>query len=87
MGCNNIKSEMNMKTIVLYMVICLLTACGKEVSPVAVITKDATLDMVLIPSGTFDMGNCLDPDEGSLNELPVHSVYISAFYMDKYEVV
>jgi formylglycine-generating enzyme required for sulfatase activity len=85
MGCNNIKSEMNLKTILLYMVICLLTACGKEVSPVAVITKDATLDMVLIPAGSFDMGDTFN--EGESHELPVHSVYVSAFYMDKYEVV
>jgi len=84
MGCNNIKNEMNMKTILLYMVICLLTACGKEVSPVAVITKDATLDMVLIPSGSFDMGDTFN--EGESHELPVHSVFVSGFYMDKYEV-
>jgi formylglycine-generating enzyme required for sulfatase activity len=42
--------------------------------------------MVLIPAGSFDMGNCMDPNEGNSDELPVHSVYISAFYMDKYEV-
>jgi sulfatase modifying factor 1 len=75
---------MNMKTIVLYMVICLLTACGKEVSPVAVITKDATLDMVLIPAGSFDMGDTFN--EGESHELPVHSVFVSAFFMDKYEI-
>ena len=32
------------------------------------------------------MGNCMDPDEGSSNELPLHSVYVSGFYMDKYLV-
>ncbi len=42
--------------------------------------------MVLIPAGSFNMGNCMDPNEGWDVEVPVHSVYVSAFYMDKYEV-
>jgi len=40
--------------------------------------------MVLIPAGSFQMGDSFS--EGSTVELPVHSVYVSAFYMDKYEV-
>ena len=42
--------------------------------------------MVLIPAGSFTMGNCMDPSEGYSDELPLHTVYVSAFYMDKYEV-
>jgi formylglycine-generating enzyme required for sulfatase activity len=42
--------------------------------------------MVLIPAGSFTMGNCMDPDEGNSDELPLHTVYVSAFYMDRYEV-
>jgi len=42
--------------------------------------------MALIPAGPFTMGNCMDAGEGDSDELPLHSVYISAFYMDKYEV-
>lgn len=42
--------------------------------------------MVPIPEGRFLMGNCLDPGEGVDDERPVHSVYVSAFYMDRYEV-
>jgi len=42
--------------------------------------------MVLIPAGSFEMGNCMDPDEGESFELPLHEVYVSAFYMDRYEV-
>ena len=42
--------------------------------------------MVLIPGGGFTCGNCLDPGEGDANELPVHTVYVSAFYMDRTEV-
>ena len=37
--------------------------------------------MVLIPAGEFQMGS----NENSV-EKPVHSVYVDAFYMDKYEV-
>jgi formylglycine-generating enzyme required for sulfatase activity len=38
--------------------------------------------MVLIPAGEFQMG-CND---GGNDEKPVHTVYLDAFYMDKYEV-
>lgn len=38
--------------------------------------------MALIPAGSFTLGNCMDPSEGSGVELPLHSVYVSAFYMD-----
>jgi formylglycine-generating enzyme len=42
--------------------------------------------MALIPAGNFTMGNCMDPAEGYSDELPLHTVYVSAFYMDKYLV-
>jgi formylglycine-generating enzyme required for sulfatase activity len=38
--------------------------------------------MVGIPAGEFIMGN----DEGDNDEQPTHTVYLDAFYMDKYEV-
>jgi formylglycine-generating enzyme required for sulfatase activity len=41
-------------------------------------------NMVLIPAGSYDMGDTFN--EGHTDELPVHSVYISSFYMDRYEV-
>ena len=40
--------------------------------------------MVFIPAGEFEMGSN-DKDAGS-DEQPVHTVYVDAFYMDKYEV-
>ena len=40
--------------------------------------------MVLIPAGSFEMGDSVG--DGYSDELPVHSVYVSAFYMDRYEV-
>jgi len=42
--------------------------------------------MALIPAGNFQMGNSTNAAEGNASELPVHTVYVSAFYMDRYEV-
>jgi formylglycine-generating enzyme required for sulfatase activity len=41
--------------------------------------------MVLIPAGSFQMGNAF-PGEGYSNELPVHTVTLSPYYIDKCEV-
>ena len=43
----------------------------------------ANTDMVLIPGGEFQMGS---NDGGIPDERPVHTVYVDAFYIDKYEV-
>ena len=43
----------------------------------------APAGMVLIPAGPFTMGDTLD---GDTYAQPVHTVQVSAFYMDKYEV-
>lgn len=43
--------------------------------------------MVFIPGGTFQMGNALSASgDGYSNELPVHSVYISGFYLQNTKV-
>jgi len=42
--------------------------------------------MALIPAGSFTMGDCMVPSEGYGYETPLHSVYVSGFYMDRYEV-
>ena len=42
--------------------------------------------MALIPAGSFTMGNTFTASEGYSDELPLHSVYVSAFYLDRYEV-
>jgi len=44
--------------------------------------SSANEEMVLIPAGSFQMGS----EEGDSDEKPVHTVQISSFYMDKYEV-
>ncbi len=41
-------------------------------------------NMVFIPGGEFQMGDSFN--EGSSNELPVHDVYLSAYYIDAHEV-
>ena len=43
----------------------------------------APANMALIPPGSFTMGDSLDGDSSGL---PLHTNYISAFYMDQYEV-
>jgi len=50
------------------------------------ITANDTLPsgMVVIPSGSFTMGDSFG--EGASDQLPTHSVYVSGFYMGKYEV-
>jgi formylglycine-generating enzyme len=40
-------------------------------------------NMVLVPAGSFTMGDSMD---GETVALPLHDVYVSAFYMDQYEV-
>ena len=42
--------------------------------------------MALIPAGSFAMGNSTNSTEGGSDELPVHTVNVSTFYMDRYEV-
>ena len=44
---------------------------------------DTSAGMVLIPAGSFQMGDAIDGDSTAM---PVHTVTLSAFYLDKYEV-
>ena len=48
-----------------------------------ILGKDGA-EMVLIPAGDFQMGS--NDNEADDNEKPVHTVYVDAFYIDKYEV-
>jgi len=43
-------------------------------------------NMVLIPAGSFMRANCMNPNEVYSDELPTRRIYVSACYMDKYEV-
>lgn len=40
------------------------------------------MEMVLLPAGWFEMGS----EEGEVDELPVHKVWVDSFLMDRYEV-
>ena len=55
----------------------------KQARPKTAAMPDTT-EMVLIPAGDFQMGS--DDSNAEDNEKPVHTVYVNAFYMDKYEV-
>ena len=54
--------------------------------PAAITNYTPPSGMVLIPAGSFTMGNSMDPNEGNSDELPLHTVYVSAFDMDRCEV-
>jgi serine/threonine-protein kinase len=51
--------------------------------PKEIVGRDGA-PMVLIPAGEFQMGDHFN--KGNDDERPVHTVYLDAFYMDKYEV-
>jgi formylglycine-generating enzyme required for sulfatase activity len=62
--------------------------CGKggeaptgDPAPPTVTTKSG-VEMVLIPAGSFEMGS----RHGREDERPVHTVWLDAFWMDRYEV-
>jgi formylglycine-generating enzyme required for sulfatase activity len=54
---------------------------GKEPTNVIIWEKDGK-EMVRIPAGNFLMGS----NEGRENERPAHTVYVGAFYIDRYPV-
>lgn len=49
-------------------------------------SPSAPMNMALIPAGGFSMGNHTNSNEGNADELPVHTVNVSAFFIDQYEV-
>jgi len=59
---------------------CVAATCA---GPAKEITTKTGVEMVLVPAGSFEMGD----KKGKKDEQPAHSVTLSAFYMDKYEVV
>ncbi len=50
--------------------------------PLVIVGEHDGGPMVLVPGGTFTMGN----DRGEAVEAPAHTVRLSTFYIDQYEV-
>jgi formylglycine-generating enzyme len=57
---------------------------SNAVTTVQVFDPTPLTGMVLIPAGSYTMGDAFG--EGYSDEVPAHTVYVSSFYMDKYEV-
>lgn len=62
-----------------------MIAATSAAQTVHVVDFNAPAGMTLIPGGSFVMGDAFTND-GDADELPQHLVYVSAFYMDMYEV-
>ena len=68
--------------------LCLAVSCSEERGPATqrgkppVIRTTTGIEMALIPGGWLEMGSNA---EDQVDETP-HRVYVSSFYMDKYEV-
>jgi len=81
------KEDAKMKQILIFVliVLALISGCSDEPDGTpdngTIQGKDGA-PMVLIPAGEFQMGS----NDGYSNEKPVHTVYLDAFYLDKYEV-
>jgi len=53
----------------------IISGCGED-------EGQTPVGMILIPAGIFQMGS----DKGDVDELPIHTVYLDAFYIDEHEV-
>ena len=60
-------------------------SAAKKMLSYTVIAPDIELE-VLIPAGEFQMGAADNDEDAESDELPVHTVYVDAFYMDAHEV-
>ncbi|PIE79564.1 MAG: hypothetical protein CSA15_02785, partial [Candidatus Delongbacteria bacterium] len=57
---------------------------GSKTKGVVVVDGGSSIEMVVIPQGSFVMGD--SKGEGNSYELPLHEVSISSFQMSKYEI-
>jgi acetoin utilization deacetylase AcuC-like enzyme/formylglycine-generating enzyme required for sulfatase activity len=80
------KSNIKHQTSNFVLAFCLLSLSCRRVEvqntvPPQVVQTPGGVEMVVIPAGSFEMGNNGVPDES-----PVHKVWISSFWMDRREV-
>ena len=57
-------------------------ANSTKVAPLSVTTSASGVPMLIVPGGSYQMGN----ETGAADEQPVHKVQLSDFLMDQYEV-
>lgn len=76
------KSLKNSISLLIAIVVLVISCKNKTTNKETKISTETSPDMVLIPGGSFMMGD----DNGQDMEKPVHAVEVSSFYMDKYEV-
>lgn len=69
---------------ILFIAAVLLSACEKAPKSPTVGGPSPYPEMVLIPAGEFIMGD--GDGSGKQDERPSHTVYLDAFYIDRYEV-
>jgi formylglycine-generating enzyme required for sulfatase activity/glyoxylase-like metal-dependent hydrolase (beta-lactamase superfamily II) len=62
----------------------ILGASFRESEYLKKIVNDGYGDYLLVPAGEFEMGDNFN--EGNPDELPVHKIYLSDYYIGKYEV-
>ena len=62
------------------------TQRARDYFRIEILEDDPPAGFSLIPAGTFTMGDQSSPQVGLFDELPVRSVYVSAFYMGQTEV-
>jgi formylglycine-generating enzyme required for sulfatase activity len=80
-GDETIEADIDIQAVITYLVHGSFNEHKIFVTPNIHTGKDGA-PMVLIPEGEFQMGS----DTGEPDELPVHEVYLDAFYVDVYEV-
>jgi len=76
------------KITLLFILFSVCSCNNSEQTPLSSKTKindSATAEMVLIPEGMFQMGSDNKTSNNS-DEKPLHEVYLSGYYIDKFEV-
>lgn len=73
--------------IIIFLIIGMNCAVNNSETPVngeAPVVEVPEIELVEVPAGDFEMGDNFG--EGNFNEIPVHTVYLDAYYIGKYEV-